>query len=138
MSSSSSLRGKQFVMHFPPRSSFVLRCDGALLLLCGTLCAKRGGYRWGRGRVEKGLWTSSFFSICWVFLVCFVCLFSFFLFTDTSTASGNSQARGPIGAAAADLRHSHRAWGLLQPRERHVGCKAGCGTRLSGYEESLS
>ena len=34
--------------------------------------------------------------------------FSFCLFRATPVAYGGSQARSPIGAAAADLPHSHR------------------------------
>ena len=33
--------------------------------------------------------------------------FFFFLFRATIAAYGSSQARGPIGAVAAGLRHSH-------------------------------
>ena len=42
----------------------------------------------------------------------------FLLFRNAPTAYGGSQARGPIGATAADLHHSHGNWGSelrLQP-----------------------
>ena len=39
--------------------------------------------------------------------VFFVCLFVFCLFREAPTAYGSSQARGPIGAVAAGLHHSH-------------------------------
>ena len=39
------------------------------------------------------------------------CVTSFFLFIQGRTAAyGSSQARGPIGVAAAGLHHSHRIW----------------------------
>ena len=47
---------------------------------------------------------------------CFFCLFfSFSLFRATPTAYGGSQARGPIGATAAGLFHSHSKAGF-EPR----------------------
>ena len=50
------------------------------------------------------------------FLFCL--LVSFFLFRAAPTAYGSSQARGQIGAAAVNLRDSHRKVGFkphLQP-----------------------
>ena len=42
-------------------------------------------------------------------------LFSFLLFRATPKAYGGSQARVPIGAIAAGLRHSLRHRGILNP-----------------------
>ena len=42
------------------------------------------------------------------YLNCFIETFFSFLFRATLMANGSSQARGQIGAVAADLRQSHR------------------------------
>ena len=45
----------------------------------------------------------------YLFMYLFICLFFlvFCLFRATPAAYGGSQARGPIGATAASLHHSH-------------------------------
>ena len=45
----------------------------------------------------------------------FVFLFSFFLFRAAPVAYGSHQARGPIGATAAGLRHSSWQCWILNP-----------------------
>ena len=42
-----------------------------------------------------------------LFLFYFILFYLFLLFRAAPTAYGSSQARGPIGATAAGLRHSH-------------------------------
>ena len=42
-----------------------------------------------------------------LFVCLFVCYFGFLFFRAVPMAYGKSQARGPIGAAAASLDHSH-------------------------------
>ena len=53
-----------------------------------------------------------------VILFYFILFWSYCLFRATSAAYGGSQARGPIGAVAAELHHSHSNVGskpYLQP-----------------------
>ena len=60
--------------------------------------------------INKGqmvyLWNVYFRKLFFSFLLFFF-FFFFFSFSATPLAYGSSQARGRIGAAAADLRHSH-------------------------------
>ena len=68
-----------------------------------------------------------------MFIKCFfVCLFSVF-FRAAPAAYGNSQARSPIGATAADLHHSHshsnaRSKPRLRPTPQLMHGKAGSPT----------
>ena len=62
-----------------------------------------------------------FFSSDWFFfifsssLLKFCVHLAFCLFSGTLEAYGNSQARGPIGAIATSLRHSHGSAGSQDP-----------------------
>ena len=50
-----------------------------------------------------------------LFAICALSLFSFLLFRATPATYGGSQARGRIGATAADLHHSSRQRRILNP-----------------------
>ena len=53
------------------------------------------------------------------YFILFIYLFIYLLFRATSSAYGGSQARGLIGAVAADLCHSHRN-ARSEPRLQHT------------------
>ena len=56
--------------------------------------------------ILKSLFWFIYESINFLFLLMYLFIFCFF-FRATPTAYGGSQARGPIGAVATNLRHSH-------------------------------
>ena len=70
------------------------------------MIANHGLYAMASWKMMRGFCCSFFLSF---FLSLFLPFFLFFLclFRATPMAHGSSQARGPIGATAAGLHHSH-------------------------------